>query len=185
MLRLGSGKAGGDGGLYTKGDLYKVVNDGSLVLRNTSKPLSLSRISGSGSAHAVGCGDDHTDGHGGDVHRDDDRHEGHARARRDGRPRPQQGDPAHSAGARLDAGTAGCAVADHADRQGHREGRGHQRGRGRGRDHGLRRYTQRAKGELVLGEKPLKVAGAVRLAGGVLDLRRPGRTRRVVSEARA
>ncbi|WP_225858661.1 autotransporter [Streptomyces albicerus] len=49
VLRLGSGKAGGDSGLYTKGDLYKVVNDGSLVLRNTSKPLTLSRISGSGS----------------------------------------------------------------------------------------------------------------------------------------
>jgi hypothetical protein len=49
VLRLGSGKSGGDGGLYTGGDLYKVVNDGSLVLRNTSKALTLSRISGSGS----------------------------------------------------------------------------------------------------------------------------------------
>ena len=55
VLRLGSGKAGGDGGLYTKGDLYKVVNDGSLVLRNTSKPLALSRISGGGSLTQSGA----------------------------------------------------------------------------------------------------------------------------------
>ncbi|MEV0218865.1 autotransporter-associated beta strand repeat-containing protein [Streptomyces sp. NPDC050704] len=55
VLRLGSGKPGGDGGLYTKGDLYKVVNDGSLVLRNTSKPLALSRIGGSGSLTQSGA----------------------------------------------------------------------------------------------------------------------------------
>lgn len=55
VLRLGSGKAGGDGGLYTKGDLYKVVNDGSLVLRNTSKSPALSRISGSGSLTQSGA----------------------------------------------------------------------------------------------------------------------------------
>ncbi|TPQ23908.1 autotransporter [Streptomyces sporangiiformans] len=55
VLRLGSGKRGGDGGLYTKGDLYKVVNDGSLVLRNTAKPISLSKISGSGSLTQSGA----------------------------------------------------------------------------------------------------------------------------------
>lgn len=55
VLRLGSGKSGGDGGLYTKGDLYKLVNNGSLVLRNTAKPLSLSRISGSGSLTQSGA----------------------------------------------------------------------------------------------------------------------------------
>ncbi|MEU9882815.1 autotransporter [Streptomyces phaeochromogenes] len=55
VLRMGSGKAGGDGGLYTKGDLFKVVNDGSLVLRNTSKPLVLSRISGGGSLTQSGA----------------------------------------------------------------------------------------------------------------------------------
>ncbi|MFE9646159.1 autotransporter [Streptomyces sp. NPDC006365] len=55
VLRLGSGRSGGDGGLYTKGDLYKLVNNGSLVLRNTAKPLSLSRISGSGSLTQSGA----------------------------------------------------------------------------------------------------------------------------------
>nr|WP_235989403.1 autotransporter [Streptomyces ureilyticus] len=55
VLRLGSGKSGGDSGLYTKGDLYKLVNNGSLVLRNTAKPLTLSRISGSGSLTQSGA----------------------------------------------------------------------------------------------------------------------------------
>ncbi|WP_328774027.1 autotransporter [Streptomyces sp. NBC_00286] len=55
VLRLGSGKSGGDGGLYTKGDLYKLVNDGSLVLRNAAKPITLSKISGSGSLTQSGA----------------------------------------------------------------------------------------------------------------------------------
>ena len=49
VLRLGSGAAGGDGGLYTGGALYRVVDDGSLVAANVDKALSLSRISGTGS----------------------------------------------------------------------------------------------------------------------------------------
>nr|WP_243876544.1 autotransporter-associated beta strand repeat-containing protein [Streptomyces sp. 846.5] len=49
VLRLGSGAAGGDGGLYTGGALYRLVDDGSLVTANVDKALSLSRISGTGS----------------------------------------------------------------------------------------------------------------------------------------
>ncbi|MEY9839658.1 autotransporter-associated beta strand repeat-containing protein [Streptacidiphilus sp. EB103A] len=49
VLRLGSGAAGGDGGLYTGGALYRVVDDGSLVAANVNRALSLSRISGTGS----------------------------------------------------------------------------------------------------------------------------------------
>jgi hypothetical protein len=55
VLRLGSGKSGGDGGLYTKADLYKLVNNGSLILRNTAKPISLSKISGTGSLTQSGA----------------------------------------------------------------------------------------------------------------------------------
>ncbi|MBA4861602.1 autotransporter-associated beta strand repeat-containing protein [Streptomyces sp. PSKA54] len=55
VLRLGSGKKGGDSRLYTKGDLYKVVDNGALVLRNTAKPLVLSKISGSGSLTQSGA----------------------------------------------------------------------------------------------------------------------------------
>uniref|UniRef100_UPI003A87CAAB autotransporter-associated beta strand repeat-containing protein n=1 Tax=Streptomyces sp. 4F14 TaxID=3394380 RepID=UPI003A87CAAB len=54
VLRLGSGKRGGDGGLYTRGGLYKVVNDGALVLNNAGKPLSLSEVGGSGALIQAG-----------------------------------------------------------------------------------------------------------------------------------
>ncbi len=54
MLRLGSGRSGGDGGLYTRGGHHRVVNDGSLVLNNTRRALTLSRISGSGSLTQAG-----------------------------------------------------------------------------------------------------------------------------------
>ncbi|MDX6352920.1 MAG: hypothetical protein QOF84_7710 [Streptomyces sp.] len=52
-LHLGTGKSGGDGSLY-KGSLYKVIDNGSLVVRNRTKALSLSRISGSGSFTQAG-----------------------------------------------------------------------------------------------------------------------------------
>lgn len=48
-LHLGSGVAGGDGGLFTKGALDKVVDDGALVIRNTRTSLTLPPVSGSGS----------------------------------------------------------------------------------------------------------------------------------------
>ncbi|WP_052432954.1 autotransporter [Streptacidiphilus carbonis] len=49
VLRLGSGRSGGDGGLYTSGALYRVVDEGMLVAADVDKALTLSRISGSGS----------------------------------------------------------------------------------------------------------------------------------------
>jgi autotransporter-associated beta strand protein len=49
VLRLGSGRTGGDGSLLTKASLFKVVNDGSLVVQNGRSAISLSRISGTGS----------------------------------------------------------------------------------------------------------------------------------------
>uniref|UniRef100_UPI0035CCFD37 autotransporter n=1 Tax=Streptomyces sp. TRM64462 TaxID=2741726 RepID=UPI0035CCFD37 len=48
-LRLGSGRPGGDGGLYTEGGHYAVVNHGDLTVRNAGKGTSLSKISGTGS----------------------------------------------------------------------------------------------------------------------------------------
>jgi autotransporter-associated beta strand protein len=53
-LRLGSGEAGGDGGLLTDADRYQVVDNGALIARNTTKPLSLSKISGTGSFTQAG-----------------------------------------------------------------------------------------------------------------------------------
>ncbi|MFF6806607.1 autotransporter-associated beta strand repeat-containing protein [Streptomyces sp. NPDC012616] len=47
VLRLGS--AQGDGSLLTGTDRRRIVNDGTLVVRNTKKAISLSRLGGSGS----------------------------------------------------------------------------------------------------------------------------------------
>lgn len=54
-LRLGSGQPGGDGSLLTDAGLYQVVNDGSLTVQNTDAPVSLSKISGSGSLTQAGA----------------------------------------------------------------------------------------------------------------------------------
>ncbi|MFI5708787.1 autotransporter-associated beta strand repeat-containing protein [Kribbella sp. NPDC051620] len=55
VLRLGSGRPGGDGSLLTKAALFKVVNFGSLIVQNTRKTTSLSKISGSGSLTQAGA----------------------------------------------------------------------------------------------------------------------------------
>ncbi|MFI9580916.1 autotransporter-associated beta strand repeat-containing protein [Streptomyces sp. NPDC052236] len=55
VLRLGSGKAGGDGSLLTGSERRRIVNDGALFVRNATKPISLSRISGSGSFTQAGA----------------------------------------------------------------------------------------------------------------------------------
>lgn len=54
-LLLGSGKTGGDGGLYRGGSLYRVIDNGSLVVRNRVRALSLNRISGTGSFTQAGA----------------------------------------------------------------------------------------------------------------------------------
>ncbi|MGW1028708.1 autotransporter [Streptomyces sp. NPDC002577] len=55
VLHLGSGKAGGDGSLMTGTERRRIVDDGTLVVRNTSTAISLSRISGSGSLTQSGA----------------------------------------------------------------------------------------------------------------------------------
>lgn len=52
-LHLGTGRTGGDGSLY-RGGLYKVIDNGSLVVRNRTKSLTLNRISGTGSFTQAG-----------------------------------------------------------------------------------------------------------------------------------
>ncbi|HWD80285.1 MAG TPA: hypothetical protein VG497_15420 [Kribbella sp.] len=54
-LRLGSGRPGGDGSLLTKAGLFRVVNEGSLVVRNADKEITLSKISGTGSLTQAGA----------------------------------------------------------------------------------------------------------------------------------
>ncbi|RZT28781.1 autotransporter-associated beta strand protein [Kribbella sp. VKM Ac-2569] len=54
VLRLGSGRPGGDGSLLTKASLFRVINGGSLVVQNVRSTISLSKISGSGSFTQAG-----------------------------------------------------------------------------------------------------------------------------------
>ncbi|AUY53515.1 autotransporter-associated beta strand repeat-containing protein [Streptomyces sp. CB01881] len=54
-LRLGSGAAGADGSLYTKGPLDAISNNGSLIIQNVRTPVTLPAVSGSGSVTQDGA----------------------------------------------------------------------------------------------------------------------------------
>ncbi|WP_063783517.1 hypothetical protein [Streptomyces sp. NRRL WC-3618] len=181
VLRLGSGKAGGDGGLYTKGSLYKVVNNGSLVVRNTRKPVALSRISGRGSFTQSGAATTTLTGsavtYGGTttVTRG-------TLALRDGATlRRSKAIRLTTASARLDPGPAGLRMGTTLTGSGTVTGSVTNDGVMATGLTVTGAYTQGPKGELVLRGGPLKVGGAVRLAGAV-DLSaagaapHPGRT---------
>ncbi|WP_408646365.1 autotransporter [Streptomyces jeddahensis] len=169
VLRLGSGKPGGDGGLYTKGDLYKVVNDGSLVLRNTAKPLVLSKISGSGSLTQSGAA---TTTLSGDV-----TYTGTTTVTKGTLALAGNTTLARSkairltaSGARLDvrqAAGGGLRVGRSLTGTGTVAGSVTNEGRVEGSLTITGDYAQGADGELVVrtGEKPLKVGGRVKLAG--------------------
>ncbi|WP_330287011.1 autotransporter [Streptomyces sp. NBC_00576] len=167
VLRLGSGKAGGDGGLYTKGSLYRVVNNGSLVVRNTSRALTLSRVSGSGSFTQSGAATTTLTGSG---------------VTYTGKTTVTKGTLAltggatlarskviglTTAGARLDVGSAGLRVRNTLTGSGTVKGSVTNEGLVAGGLTVTGGYTQGATGELVLRGRPLKVGGAVRLAGAV------------------
>ncbi|MFF4360683.1 autotransporter [Streptomyces sp. NPDC001604] len=174
VLRLGSGRPGGDGGLYTKGDLYKVVDNGSLVLNNTGKSLALSRISGSGSLTQTGTATATLTG---------------SQVTYTGTTTVEKGTLALRSGAtlvhskairldstdsRLDPGPSGLRVATTLTGKGTVKGAVTNDGVVAGGVTVSGSYTQSAKGELVLGATPLKVTGSsVRLAGD-LDLSAAG-----------
>ncbi|MER5511755.1 autotransporter [Streptomyces sp. NPDC002766] len=170
VLRLGLGSGrGGDGSLMTGTARRRVVDDGTLVVRNASTPVSLSRIGGSGSLVQSGAAT--TTLTGGEV-----TYTGattvakgtlalrggatllHSKAIR-----------LTSVSARLDAGRAGLRVATALSGEGTVRGAVTNDGVVTGGLTIAGDFTQRPKGELVLGKQPLRVSGAVRLAGG-LDL---------------
>ncbi|MFF4058671.1 autotransporter [Streptomyces sp. NPDC001668] len=173
VLRLGSGRSGGDGGLYTGGGHYKVVNDGSLILANTAKSLTLPRIGGSGSLTQAGRATTTLTG-GAVTYTGTTTVEKGTLALRGG------ATLAHSKGirltttaARLDAGAGGLRVVSSLSGKGTVKGAVTNDGvvvTGLTVEGG---YTQSAKGELVLGKAPLKVSGPVRLSGA-LDLAAAG-----------
>ncbi|KUL23060.1 autotransporter [Streptomyces regalis] len=171
VLRLGSGRSGGDGGLYTRGDLYKVVNNGSLVLNNTSKALSLSRISGSGSLTHSGAATTTLTGSAVTYTGTTTVKKGTLALRGGATLAGSKSIRLTSAKSRLDAGTSGLRVGEAKTLTGKGTVKGAVTNDGVVAS-GLTvsgAYTQSAKGELVLRDGPLKVTGAVRLAGD-LDL---------------
>ncbi|WP_369173299.1 autotransporter [Streptomyces sp. R28] len=171
VLRLGSGRSGGDGGLYTRGGLYKVVNNGALVLNNTSKALSLSRISGSGSLTQSGSATTTLTGSAVAYTGTTTVKKGTLALRGGATLAHSKAIRLTSAKSRLDAATSGLRVGDAKTLTGKGTVKAAVTNDGVVAS-GLTvsgDYTQSAKGELVLRDGPLKVTGAVRLAGD-LDL---------------
>jgi autotransporter-associated beta strand protein len=170
VLRLGSGRSGGDGGLYTKGDLYKVVDNGSLVLNNARKAITLSRISGSGSLTQAGAATATLTGSAVTYTGTTTVKKGTLALRSGATLTRSKAIRLTSASSRLDAGPAGLRVATTLTGTGTVKGAVRNEGVVAGGLTVSGAYTQTAKGGLVLRDKPLKVTGAtVRLAGD-LDL---------------
>ncbi|MGW2963128.1 autotransporter [Streptomyces sp. NPDC001220] len=164
VLRLGSGVTGGDGSLLTGTERRRIVNDGTLYVRNTSTPVTLGQVSGTGSLVQSGTATTTLSGSAvtytgtttvnrGTLALRSGATLGHSKAIR-----------LTSATARLDVGGAGLRVTTALSGKGTVWGavtndslvtsgltvRGD--------------YTQHRRGELVLRDKPLKVTGRLALA---------------------
>ena len=167
VLRLGSGKRGGDGGLYTAGRHYKVVNHGSLVLRNTNRPLTLSRIGGSGSLTQSGAATTTLTGPAVTYTGTTTVSKGTLALRKGATLTHSGAIRLTAAGARLDTGPAGLRVASTLTGKGTVAGAVTNEGAVTTGITVNGAYTQSSRGTLVLRGKPLKVTGTVRLAGGL------------------
>ena len=164
-LGLGSGKDG-DGSLMTGTARRRVVNDGTLVVQNASRAVSLSRIGGSGALVQSGAATTTLTGNAVTYTGTTTVKKG-TLALRDGATLVRsKAIRLTAAGARLDAGAAGLRVATTLSGRGTVKGAVTNAGVVAGGVTVAGSYTQSAKGELVLDEKPLKVTGpSVRLAG--------------------
>ncbi|KJK36258.1 autotransporter [Streptomyces variegatus] len=167
VLRLGSGERGGDGGLYTGGTRYRLVNDGSLILRNTGKPLTLSRIEGSGSLTQSGAATTTLTGGAVTYTGTTTVSQGTLALRGGATLARSRSIRLTYAGARLDAGRSGLRVSTTLTGKGTVSGKVTNDGTV---TTGLTvdgPYTQTPKGSLVLRDKPLTATGRVRLAGAL------------------
>nr|WP_216591384.1 autotransporter [Streptomyces brasiliscabiei] len=167
VLRLGSGRSGGDGGLYTKGTLSKVVNNGSLIVRNVSKPVTLSRVGGSGSLTQSGKATTTLTGGGVTYTGATTVTKGTLALRSGATLARSRTVRLTTAGARLDVGPAGLKVTRSLSGKGTVKGAVTNDGVVVAGLTVTGGYTQTKKGRLVLRERPLKVSGTVRLAGGL------------------
>ncbi|WP_371668455.1 autotransporter [Streptomyces sp. NBC_00289] len=167
VLRLGSGR--GDGSLLTGTPRRRVVDDGTLVVHNASTPVSLSRIGGSGSLVQSGTATTTLTGGAVTYTGTTTVRTGTLALRSGATLANSRAIRLTSGAARLDAGPAGLRVASTLTGSGTVRGAVRNEGVVTGGLTILGDYSQHALGELVLHKAPLKVSGAVRLAGG-LDL---------------
>ncbi|MFJ3303655.1 autotransporter [Streptomyces sp. NPDC086549] len=165
VLRLGSGAKGGDGSLLTGTARRRIVNDGTLFLRNTTTPVRLTHVGGSGALVQSGAATTTLTGGAVAYTGTTTVAKGTLALRSGAALAHSKAIRLTSAGARLDAGASGLRVATTLTGKGTVRGSVTNDGLVAGGLTVTGDYTQHAKGELVLRGKPLKVAGAVRLAG--------------------
>ncbi|MCX4704465.1 autotransporter [Streptomyces sp. NBC_01373] len=171
VLRLGSGQ--GDGSLLTGTERRRVVNDGTLVVNNAKKAISLAYVGGSGAFVQAGAATTTLTGSAVTYTGATTVKKGTLALRSGATLVRSKVIRLSSAGSRLDAGTSGLRVATTLTGKGVVKGAVTNEGVVAGGLTVSGAYTQRAKGELVLRDKPLKVTGPVRLAGD-LDLSAAG-----------
>ncbi|MFE9439974.1 autotransporter [Streptomyces sp. NPDC006602] len=171
VLRLGSGQ--GDGSLLTGTERRRVVNDGTLVVNNAKTAISLAYVSGTGAFVQAGAATTTLKGSAVTYTGATTVKKGTLALRSGATLVRSKVIRLPSAGSRLDAGSSGLRVATTLTGKGTVKGAVTNEGVVAGGLTVSGDYTQRAKGELVLRDRPLKVTGAVRLAGG-LDLSAAG-----------
>jgi autotransporter-associated beta strand protein len=173
VLRLGSGARGGDGSLLAGTERRRIVDNGTLIVRNTATPLSLARLGGIGGLTQSGAAT--TTLTGGEVS-----YTGPTTVTKGTLALASGATLAHSkairltsADARLDVRTTGLRVSTSLSGKGTVRGAVVNDGAVAGALTVTGDYTQGVKGTLVLRDRPLTVTGAVRLAGD-LDLSAAG-----------
>ncbi|MFF5183091.1 autotransporter [Streptomyces sp. NPDC000345] len=173
VLRLGSGTAGGDGSLLTGTTRRRIVNDGTLVVRNTRTPVSLSGIGGSGALVQSGTATTTLTGSAVTYTGTTTVRKGTLALRAGAGLANSRAIRLTSAGARLDTGGSALRVTSTLGGKGTVEGAVTNEGVVTGGLTVSGDYTQQDRGQLVLGTAPLRVSGRVRLGGG-LDLSAAG-----------
>ncbi|MFJ8062237.1 autotransporter [Streptomyces sp. NPDC096142] len=173
VLRIGSGRTGGDGGVLTGTEQRRIVDDGTLVVRNAALAVRLSHIGGRGSLVQSGTATTTLSGPEVTYTGTTTVSKGTLALRSGATLARSRAIRLTSAGARLDVGTAGLRVSTELTGAGTVQGSLTNDGLVTTGLSVTGDYTQSARGQLVLGAEPLKVAGAVGLAGD-LDLSAAG-----------
>ncbi|MET7476945.1 autotransporter [Streptomyces sp. NPDC005648] len=174
VLRLGLGSGGsGDGSLLTGTERRRIVNDGTLVVRNATHPVELSYLGGTGALVQSGAATTTLTGSAVTYTGTTTVTKG-TLALRDGATLTRsKAIRLTGAASRLDAGSSGLRVTTTLSGKGTVRGAVTNEGVITGGLTVSGAYRQGTNGELVLSQRPLKVQGSVRLAGD-LDLSAAG-----------